>query len=411
MNSKRIYAFGILIALISIICFTGCSKNESPSEVTEPTSVVSDITTTASPETPTAEPTTVPTATPTVTPTVAPTATPTLEPTPTPDDTFVYTPGLADWTKALEAFEPFERYENNVDGHHTWNPYVFGYFHEQYHGEEYKQSFFNMIDALIAGEDTFECASADAFEWCIGGRFINLFFPPATDCISYFDGGYENGIGKIVLTLSKEELAERIQEFERMVAEILDDAVSDDYNDFETAFSLFDYISRNWVYDYEEYENKGDNGGFDEDSIFRCFKERKGICWEIADMYEYLLMQCGIEADEVSGSVPGEGHEWTALKLNGKWYMADATWALTDWSTCNLNYFLIDEQERLDDGFSPESLSVAGWYGISYTKYGVTMDTNDFDDLHRLEYFGINRETHSVIGRNWDLEFVAIPYE
>ena len=128
-------------------------------------------------------------------------------------------------------------------------------------------------------------------------------------------------------------------------------------------------------------------------------------------MYEYLLMQCGIEADEVSGSVPGEGHEWTALRLNGKWYMADATWTLTDWSTCNLNYFLIDEQERLDDGFSPESLSVAGWYGISYTKYGVTMDTNDFGDLHRLEYFGINRETHSVIGRNWDLEFVAIPYE
>ncbi len=210
MNSKRSYAFNILIALIITICFTGCAKNESPSEVTEPTSVSTDITAEISPETPTAEPTTVPTATPTVTPTVAPTATPTVEPTPTPDDTFVYTPGLADWTKALEAFEPFERYENNVDGHHTWNPHVFGYFHEQYHGEDYKQSFFNMIDALIAGEDTFECASADAFEWCIGGRFINLFFPPATDCISYFDGGYENGIGKIVLTVSKEELAGRI---------------------------------------------------------------------------------------------------------------------------------------------------------------------------------------------------------
>ena len=119
MNLKRIYALGILIALISTICFSGCSKNESPSEVTEPTSVATDITTTVSPETPTAEPTTVPTATPIVTPTVAPTATPTLEPTPTPDDTFVYTPGLADWTKALEAFEPFERYENNVDGQYS----------------------------------------------------------------------------------------------------------------------------------------------------------------------------------------------------------------------------------------------------------------------------------------------------
>lgn len=47
----------------------------------------------------------------------------------------------------------------------------------------------------------------------------------------------------------------------------------------------------------------------------------------------------------------------------------------------------------------------------SYTKYGITMDNIDFEDMRQLEYFGINRETKSVIGRDWSLEFVALPYE
>ena len=130
-------------------------------------------------------------------------------------------------------------------------------------------------------------------------------------------------------------------------------------------------------------------------------------------MYAYLLMQCGIEADEVSGdlSYMPEGHEWTALKIGDKWYMVDATWALTDWTTCYLQYFLFDEEKRLDDGFKPESISVAGWHGESYTKYGIVMDNNEYADMRELEYFGINRETQSVIGRDSELEFVAIPYE
>ena len=402
-KSKRKKTFILIFALIMVMCFAGCSKNE---DIPEAPVVTPSLSPTELPDS-TSEPTEVPTVIPSPTPTPSPTPIP--SPTPTPE----LTPDPDAWKAGLKDFEPYETYENNVDGHHTWNPHVFGYFHEQYHGDEKKEAFFNLIDALMAGETTFKCANEDAYNWAIGGRFITRFFPAATDCIEYSADGYKNGVGSIKLTVPREELEARITEFEQMVLEILNDAVSDDYNDFETAISLYDYIARNWVYDYEEYESMDETGGFDEDSIFRCFKEKKGICWEIADMYAYLLMQCGIEADEVSGdlSYMPEGHEWTALKIGDKWYMVDATWALTDWTTCYLQYFLFDEEKRLDDGFKPESISVAGWHGESYTKYGIVMDNNEYADMRELEYFGINRETQSVIGRDSELEFVAIPYE
>ena len=402
-KSNRKSTFILVIVLILSLCFAGCSKSED----TQDADITQSPVTTEVPEdtpAPTAVPTATPTPSPIPSPTPSPTPTPTPEPTPDPDDPM----------SGLLAFEPYETYENNVDGHHTWNPHVFGYFHQQYHGDEKREAFFNLIDALIAGETTFECANEDAYYWAIGGRFITRFFPPATDCIEYSSEGYKNGVGSIKLTVPEEVLAARISEFGQMVTEILDDVVSDDYNDFETAIALYDYIARNWVYDYEEYDAMQESVWDDEDSIYRCFKERKGICWEIADMYAYLLMQCGIEADEVSGdlSYMPEGHEWTALKINDKWYMADATWALTDWTTCYLEYFLFDEDRRIDvDCFTPESISVAGWHGESYTKYGVVMDNNEYADMRQLEYFGINRETQSVIGRNWSLEFVARPYE
>ncbi|MBO7403054.1 MAG: hypothetical protein J6U10_08695, partial [Lachnospiraceae bacterium] len=263
------------------------------------------------------------------------------------------------------------------------------------------------------GEDSFECASGKAYVWCTGGRLLDRFFPPAMLCLADVsaDEGYADGRGKIVLTVPKEELAARIAEFESIVTGILDDAVGDDYNDFEAAISLYDYICRNWEYDYAEVA--GQKYGEEEDpslndQVFRCFKERKGICWEISSVYAYLLMQLGMDADGISADSDSDGHEWTALRLGDKWYNADPTWGLSKYGT-NMSYYLFNEDERVEDGFYRDSFAVAGWDTGKYANYGIVMN-NTVSEFRDSMYFGINREKKTVIIRNLSGDYEAIPY-
>jgi hypothetical protein len=317
---------------------------------------------------------------------------------------------MTDPDVALKILGPCETYETNENGHRTWDPHVFGYFHELKYAEDgFAQSFYNLVDALMAGDDYFECTNEKAYYWCTGARLIDRFFPPATDCIERCEDPdhFVNGKGKIVLKVSKEYLAERIRNFEKLVTDAINDAVSDDYTEFEAELSLFDYIARNWVYDHEEYNLHNDE--FDKDPVYRCFTERKGICWEISTVYIYLLSQCGIKADGISGTMTDEGHEWTGLELDGKWYMADVTWALTT-KKPDLQYFLFSEDMRIAHGLVPDSLSVAGWYGESYTLYGINMDNRDREPLWFYKYYGMNRENGSVILRNFMDEFSAVQY-
>lgn len=66
-------------------------------------------------------------------------------------------------------------------------------------------------------------------------------------------------------------------------------------------------------------------------------KKRKTICTGYAYLIKELSMFAGIEAQIVDGygrtiqsNIGGEGvvnHSWTAVKLDNKWYLCDATWA------------------------------------------------------------------------------------
>ncbi|MBR6477793.1 MAG: hypothetical protein IKS85_05035, partial [Lachnospiraceae bacterium] len=197
-----------------------------------------------------------------------------------------------------------ENYRNNEEGHYEFKPHVFSKKYLEYHGEGIMKSFFNMVDALRAGEDTFECTDENAYGWCTGGRLINYFFPVATGCIEPMQGtgsgAYQNGVGKINYTIPKEEFLEREKAFEEMVVSILNTSISDDYDDFEKCLGLYEYVTMNYRYDYYVYEHLNELP-FNYTSTYRCFEEKHGICCEIAGMYNYLLLQCGIDSEECGG--------------------------------------------------------------------------------------------------------------
>ncbi len=69
------------------------------------------------------------------------------------------------------------------------------------------------------------------------------------------------------------------------------------------------------------------------------FESWLGICGDIAELYQKMAQAAGLEAVVVNGfadtpkvtrkTFKGAGHAWNAVKIDGKWQLLDATWAIS----------------------------------------------------------------------------------
>ena len=82
--------------------------------------------------------------------------------------------------------------------------------------------------------------------------------------------------------------------------------------DFEKALWLHDWIIDNADYDYT-YSYCAPEG---------VLARGKGTCESYHRAYEMLLNKVGID----TGRITGNGHVWTAVKMDGEWYQVDTTW-------------------------------------------------------------------------------------
>ena len=184
------------------------------------------------------------------------------------------------------------------------------------------------------------------------------------------------------------------------VCDILDDCIADDYTDFEKMLALYEYITVNWVYDYEMYEHINEYEYSSKGSIYRCMMDRIGICWEIAGLYEYLLMQCGINAEDAEGTETrnNELHAWTYVELNGQGYNVDPTWGLSYDDTPDLEYFLFTDKEREErDLFPFETCFVLGTDEMGRLEQGILANDETYAPLWAGDYVGMDRTAKKVI--------------
>ena len=184
-----------------------------------------------------------------------------------------------------------ENISNNEEGHFTFNPHVFGSRYLEQFGEAKRDAFFAYCDALRNGEDSFACPDQDFAGWC-SGRLSNFFFPVAREKIE--TGAWADGRAKIIYLIPKEEFLAQEKEFEAAITGILNDSISNDYSDFEKILALYEYMTMNYTYDYEMYDHTLE--WVDKQSPYRCLTEGRGICNEIAGLYNYLLLQVGIDS-------------------------------------------------------------------------------------------------------------------
>ncbi len=109
-------------------------------------------------------------------------------------------------------------------------------------------------------------------------------------------------------------------------------ATSNAFNQAETAYFLFKWISENIAYDCY-----GLNHGTVDYSMEGTYSKGKGVCAGYAQMYKYIANKIGLESEYVvgyskgasyrTGSIPTRtDHAWNVVKIDGVWYLLDSTW-------------------------------------------------------------------------------------
>lgn len=285
------------------------------------------------------------------------------------------------------------------EGKYVFNPYVGAGLLKGEHPQEYWNTFYNLVEALREGKDTFECASEDAFNFCYDAALWGEYYPVAGALITVNDWdplSYENGVGKIRYTIPKDEFLQKEKAFEEDIQSILDAAVKSEYSDFEKAFYLYDYMSKNFSYDHELSDSGTDMP--EEESMnrfgtYNCLRNKKGICSGLAPSYAYLLLQCGVNAIEVEdkGSF---GHAWDIVEIDGELYYSDPTWGLRgeQGGELVLDYFLMSEKERKED--------ISEHYGVYYYDVRLgddvympyTVNGNKYDFLRGTKFASIDSD-------------------
>ncbi len=78
------------------------------------------------------------------------------------------------------------------------------------------------------------------------------------------------------------------------------------------------------------------NKTFKKEVFNKLSKERKTLCTGYAFLIKELAMHAGLECEIVNGygntsnsfkNLKMPNHSWNVIKLNGKWYLCDATWS------------------------------------------------------------------------------------
>jgi hypothetical protein len=284
--------------------------------------------------------------------------------------------------------------------YYSFNPHAYSSKLYATYGEERWKAFYNLCDALRAGEDTFECPSADVYGWCMSNLIITNFFPVAGNNLYYINQygeyTYSDGVGYINYAIPKEEFLQRERDFENTVNQILRENVRTDYTDFEKCLALYNYISKNYSYDYEQLavlntENAYYWGSYD------CLMTKKGVCEDISALYNFLLMECGVDALQYMGASTGTGHSWSYVTIDGVGYHIDPTWGLSDDGGTDLAYFMMSTEERLTGSMS--DYNIRPYLNMLDVGQGVDFSANDnrYAPIHQGYFAGLDRERKILI--------------
>jgi len=286
-------------------------------------------------------------------------------------------------------------------GHFKFNPKVCSPIMTEIMGEKMRDAWFSLIDAVYAGETTFECADDDTYNWMMG-QFPHLCLPVIEDLITACDDRnhpVKNGVAEFKYNLPPEEVRQKIDEFGEMVEGILNDNLRDDYDDVEKALALYEYFHKTCEYDYDAADELTRHD-VDYLTAMRVFNEHKGICCELATAYSFLLTEAGVDATTMSGnrSYDSAGHEWSYVRTGGKCYHIDPTYAICYKDSLKLAYFMMDDDKREEeDSYDRSSFYMTCCYATEYDRPCYPADDKKYEYLWDKTFVSADHESRKMV--------------
>ena len=100
--------------------------------------------------------------------------------------------------------------------------------------------------------------------------------------------------------------------------------VKPSWSDEEKALYFHEYITANFDYDYPAYFGQVTRADGEQYSAYGMLKNGMAVCEGYSNLYAMLLNKVGVPAKLVTSIELG--HAWNAVRIDGDWYFADATW-------------------------------------------------------------------------------------
>lgn len=278
---------------------------------------------------------------------------------------------------------------------YTFNPCVLPELYVEAYGEEFIEYYKGFCDAVLSGDDSFECPDYDTYWKILDVAYY--FLPITSDCLDmpvYDENTIVDGKCDIVYRYSKEEHLKNVEEFKSKLEEVITTNLQEGDTELERALKLYQYCSTTYVYDYEQLEN-GTVSGDKYPGGYRMIMDEIGICQEYAAAYAYLLLQVGIDAEVVGGYNEETAHAWNMIRIDNQYYYADVT-SQSGYLATPLYYFGMTIDEYIEiSGYSVETHKIGSSSNINITDYYALSD-DKFKGLRQCNFYEIDHQNHTI---------------
>lgn len=262
---------------------------------------------------------------------------------------------------------------------------------------EYYEAYTKFVDAYLNYETQSDCRNVnldDPFFWGIVIMCFPIFHSDTKNA------QYHDGVISWEYTTTLEEHQKIISAFETQIDDYFGCLKKGD-SEIIKALSLYQNYTSQINYDYNLY-NDGNwltETTFSNSDGYHGLMDKTGICQSFSWAYCFLLTQADIDNFSVAGESLSQGnHQWTMLKIDGKWYFADPTW---DANIKTLKNFGQTMDERENDGFIVDRMCYLS-SDIYLVHEKFDLNDNRFRKLHILGdgeimlSYKINRISNSI---------------
>lgn len=187
----------------------------------------------------------------------------------------------------------------------------------------------------------------------------------------------------------------RTKDLEKEISSIVDQVK--EFDDFEKALYIHDYIVLHCEYDLELADYMDNNGGIiigselynERYTAYSVLVNGTGVCDSYATAYRALMNAAGVECVYLSST--SMNHAWNEVKLDGEWYHVDCTWddpVPDSFGESFRTYFLRTDVEM-------QELKHHSWTPVNYSSTSTTYSlmprqsdiTQKYDYANDLWYF------------------------